>query len=456
VTEQGKGKRLFGTDGIRGVAGEFPLDGPTVVRIGRALSEALPSLARGPRVLIGRDTRESGTVLAEALGHGVAAAGGRAVSIGVVPTPAVALLTRVHGFDAGVVISASHNPYQDNGLKIFSGEGFKLPDEREREIEAHVLDREWAAADAPAEPGRLEHDEKLVGDYVAALRGALDPSVSLQGKSIHLDCANGAAYRIAVDLFEALGAKVVASGVEPDGRNINEGCGALYPKVLAGKVKEAGGDFGIAFDGDADRAILVDGAGRVLDGDFILYRSALELQRRGRLKGDCVVATVMSNLWLERSLEAHGIRMLRTGVGDKYVLEEMLRCGASLGGEQSGHVIYLDHATTGDGLLTALKVAEALALTDGDLAEWGSEVKRCPQVLLNVKITGRPDLTNHPVITPAIAEATEALADRGRVLVRYSGTENLARVMVEGEDATEIEAAAQRICAAIEGAIGVG
>ena len=448
-------KRLFGTDGIRGVAGEFPLDAVTVSRIGRSLAEALSAKARGARVLIGRDTRESGEVLTEALGRGIAAAGGRAVCVGVIPTPGVAHLTVAHGFDAGVVISASHNPYRDNGIKVFSSEGFKLADAQEAEVEAHVLDREWdPAGEGPIEPGRLEHDPTLVRGYVEALRAAIDPAVTLSGRTIHLDCANGAAYDIAGELFESLGANVITSGVEPNGRNINEGCGALHPDTVGKKVRETGADFGVAFDGDADRAMMVDRQGRVLDGDFILYRLARELQRRGKLKQDCVVATVMSNLWLERSLASVGVKMTRTDVGDKYVLEEMLRCGANLGGEQSGHVIFLDHATTGDGLLTALKMAEALARPGSDLTEWASEVERYPQVLRNIAITERPDLRSHPEIGPVMQEVEESLGERGRVLVRYSGTENLARVMVEGQDQEEIEQAVASICDVIERAIG--
>jgi len=368
----------------------------------------------------------------------------------------VAHLTRAHGFDAGVVISASHNPYRDNGIKVFSAEGFKLPDAQEAEIEEHVLDRDWATSDEPAEPGRLEHDTMLAEDYLVALRGTIDPAATLSGKVVHVDCANGAAFRMAVELFESLGAEVVAWGVHPDGRNINDRCGALYPELLATRVRAAGGDMGFAYDGDADRCILVDRNGVVLDGDFVLYRSALELQRRERLKGRCVVATVMSNLWLERSLASAGLELVRTSVGDKYVLEEMRRRGANLGGEQSGHVIFLDQATTGDGLLTSLKIAEAVALHGADLAAWGAEMKRYPQVLHNVKIRSRPVLETHPEIGPVMAEASSSLGDRGRILVRYSGTENLARVMVEGEDPDEIEAAARRICAAIEGSIGGG
>ncbi|MGD8376897.1 MAG: phosphoglucosamine mutase [Acidobacteriota bacterium] len=449
-------KRLFGTDGIRGVVGEFPLDGPTVSRIGRALARALPPRARGPRVVIGRDTRESGARLAEALGHGIAAAGGRAVCVGVVPTPGVANLTRTHGFEAGVVISASHNPYLDNGIKVFSAEGFKLPDAQEAAIEEHVLDRDWATEDGPAEPGRLEHDPNLVQDYVQSLRASVDPAVTLSGRKVHLDCANGAAYQIAGELFESLGAEVVSWGTDPNGRNINQDCGALYPHALADRVREDGADFGVAFDGDADRAILVDGRGRVLDGDFILYRAARELQRHGRLRQGCVVATVMSNLWLERSLEKIGVSLRRTDVGDKYVLEEMRRCGANLGGEQSGHIIFLDHSTTGDGLLTALKLAESLALHGARLEQWGDEVQRYPQVLRNLRITSRPDLASHPAIGPVIRAVDERLGERGRVLVRYSGTENLARVMVEGEDQAEIDAAADELCGAIQAAIGAG
>ena len=282
----------------------------------------------------------------------------------------------------------------------------------------------------------------------------MPPDFSLKGLRIHLDCAHGAAYGMAADLFRSLGAQVEAHGVHPDGRNIHLDCGALHPQKLAEAVRKDGADFGVAFDGDADRAILVDRKGRILDGDFVLYRSALDLHRRDKLRGDCVVATVMSNLWLERALGEHGIELRRAAVGDKYVLEEMLRCGAVLGGEQSGHIIFLDHATTGDGLLTALKMAENVVRNQGDLAAWNDAIRPCPQVLINVSVSSRPDLAAHPSVGPVIAGITRELGDRGRVLVRYSGTENLARVMVEGEEATEVDRAARRICAAIEEAIG--
>ncbi len=452
MTTQQK-KRLFGTDGIRGKAGSFPLDPATIQRVGRALAEHLKRRSPEPRILVGRDTRESGEALAEDLGRGIASVGGHAVCMGIAPTPAVAALTRAHGFDAGVVISASHNPYQDNGIKILSGEGFKLPDEEERRLEEQVLDGERPLVE-PKSGSCLEHQGELVGDYLEFLRGVIDPEISLKGWRIHLDCAHGAAHRMAVELFRSLGAIVEARGVSPDGRNINEGCGALHPQGLAQAVKADGADLGIAFDGDADRAVLVDRNGRILDGDFILYWSALDLQRRGLLRGDCVVATVMSNLWLERGLQEHGIELKRTGVGDKYVLEEMQRCGAVLGGEQSGHIIFLDDATTGDGLLTALKMSENLARNHGDLAAWNAAIEPCPQVLVNIRVSSTPELESHPSIAPVIRKVVEGLGDRGRVLVRYSGTEKLARVMVEGEDAAEIDQAARRISASIEDAIG--
>lgn len=446
-------KRLFGTDGIRGRAGEVPLDPATVCRVGSALVEILKQRTAQPRILLGRDTRESGKALSEDLGRGIAAAGGHAVCMGVAPTPAVAALTRARDFDAGVVLSASHNPYRDNGIKILSAEGFKLSDEEEARIESHVLDGSLPepAADSTS---KLEHHAELVDDYLAVLRSALPSDFSLQGLSIHLDCAHGAAYLMAADLFRSLGAQVQAHGVNPDGRNINLDCGALHPQKLAEAVREDGADFGVAFDGDADRAILVDRKGRILDGDFVLYRSALDLQSRDKLRGNCVVATVMSNLWLERALGEHGIELRRADVGDKYVLEEMLRCGAVLGGEQSGHIIFLEHATTGDGLLTALKMAENAVRNQGDLAVWNDEIRPCPQVLINVPVSSRPDLDVHASIGPVIAEVTRELGRRGRVLVRYSGTENVARVMVEGEEADEIDQAARRICSVIEEAIG--
>ena len=457
-------KRLFGTDGVRGVAGEFPLDPPTVARIGQALVDVLAAGDGPPRVLIGRDTRESGPAIEDALARGIESRGGRADRGGVLTTPAVACVTRAMGYDAGIVVSASHNPYRDNGIKVFSREGAKLPDTIEVQIERRVLEEPGAAAARPgsaaagaAPGGAATHPapETLRDCYLDWLRAALPAGTSFAGRRLVLDCANGAASDLAPRLFRALGAEVVAIHDTPDGRNINEGCGALYPAQLASEVTRHRAWLGLAFDGDADRCLPVDGDGRVLDGDYVLCLAARDLRARGRLLGDAVVGTVMTNLWLERSLRAEGIGLTRAPVGDKYVLEEMQRSGSVLGGEQSGHIIFLERATTGDGLLTGLMLMELLQRNAIDLAAWASTITPCPQILINVPVRERPPLDAHPVIGAAIRSEEAQLHGRGRVLVRYSGTEPKARIMVEGEPRAAIEASATRLRQVIEAAIGL-
>jgi phosphoglucosamine mutase len=463
-------KRLFGTDGIRGTAGRFPLDDGTVAGVGRALASSLaPGGDRSPRILVGRDTRESGPAIEEALVRGIEAAGGRAHPRGVLTTPAVATLTRLMGFDAGVVISASHNPHQDNGIKIFSGEGFKLPDALEAAIESLVLDGPAAASDGtfasptgPGAAGALSDAsplpetiaDDLPGRYVSALLAVLTPGTSFAGWRVVLDCAHGAATNLGPDLFRRAGAEVTPLNTAPDGRNINRECGPLHPESLSRAVKERGAHLGLAFDGDADRCLAVDRSGRVLDGDYILYLAARDMKSAGSLKRSTVVATVMSNLWLERALRKEGIGLRRAAVGDKYVLEEMRRGGYTLGGEQSGHIIFLDRATTGDGLLTGLMLLDLLQRSGIDLADWAGTIHPCPQILVNVPVRSKPPLESHPGIGPCIREEEERLRERGRVLVRYSGTEPKARIMVEGESRNDIEACAARLKNAIQGAIG--
>jgi phosphoglucosamine mutase len=459
-------RRLFGTDGIRGVAGEFPLDPATVEKIGRALALSLATAAgRPPCIVIGRDTRESGASIETDLIRGVEAEGGRADRAGVLTTPAVASVARLRGYDAGVVISASHNPYRDNGIKVFSGRGQKLPDTLEAAIEHRVLDARdvhddgshglaWrcdpAGAPPPAAtPGSLRQT------YVDWLMNAAGGQTTLHGARIVLDCANGAASSIAPEIFRRLQADTLTIAASPDGRNINEGCGALYPESLAAEVVRRGATLGLAFDGDADRCLAVDASGRVLDGDYILYLVASDLKRSGRLEGDMVVGTVMSNLWLERALHAEGIRILRAPVGDKYVLEEMQRGGVILGGEQSGHIIFLDRSTTGDGLLTGIVLADLVRRTGIDLASWAASVRPCPQVLINVPVRSRPPLESHPRIGAAIRDEEARLVGHGRLLVRYSGTEPKARIMVEGEPRAAVEECAARLRRIIQQEIGL-
>jgi phosphoglucosamine mutase len=463
-------KRLFGTDGIRGVAGRFPLDDATVVRIGRALTESLfAATGAAPRIVVGRDTRESGPEIEASLARGIAGAGGRVDLGGVLTTPAIACVTRLVGYDAGLVVSASHNPYRDNGIKVFSRTGEKLSDEMEAAIERSVLDEpgaHGAGAASPsgkvgASPGRgagagpaALDQAQLAERYLAWLLSTVAPDVSLRDTTIVLDCANGAASSLAPELFRRAGARVVAVHDRPDGRNINENCGALYPEKLAAEVRRQKARIGLAFDGDADRCLVVDADGRLLDGDYLLYLAATDLKAAGALRGDAVVGTVMSNLWLDRALRAEGIRLLRAPVGDKYVLEEMQRGGYVLGGEQSGHIIFLEKATTGDGLLTGLLFLDLLHRRGIDLCGWAAGIRPCPQVLVNVPVRTRPPLDSHPRIGPAIRDEEERLGDAGRLLVRYSGTEPKARIMVEGESLQAVEQVAARLKAIIQQEIG--
>ncbi len=446
-------RRLFGTDGMRGVAGEFPMDRRTAFALGVALGERLVAARAAPEVVLGMDTRESGPWLAAEVAGGLARAGVRVRFAGIVTTPGIAFLTRSHGFAAGVMISASHNPYQDNGIKVFGPSGYKLPDEEEALIEQRIFALlEGGFHPAPAE---LDVEAGLPEAYADYLASTLP--CTLEGLRIVLDCAHGAAAVLAPRLFERLGARVSVIGCAPDGRNINQDCGALHVERLRGRVLAEGADLGIAFDGDADRAIFVARDGRLVDGDAVLWMAGVWLHERGRLTGSAgptVVATVMSNLGLERAFAERGIRLVRTAVGDKYVLEEMLRCGAVLGGEQSGHVIFLEYATTGDGLLTALRVLEILRERGRSLHELAGELRLYPQLLVNVPVRERRPLEQIPAVAEAIRAAEQALGSEGRVFVRYSGTEPLVRVMVEGAEAERVRAEAARIAAAVKAALG--
>jgi phosphoglucosamine mutase len=442
---------LFGTDGVRGLAGEYPLDPPTVRRLGAALVRALPRAGAAPRLLIGRDTRESGSWIEAELAHGAAGEGAVPTSAGVVPTPAIAYLTRAGGYDAGVVISASHNPFEDNGIKVFSGAGEKFTERVERSVESIVADRSWDARGGTAAP--LEA-AALSGSYLEHLRAVLPDPLPFREFRLAVDCANGATTTVAPELFRSLGFDVVLLHAEPDGRNINLACGSTHPQSLARAVVERQCGMGVAFDGDGDRAIFVDEAGRIVDGDAVLLMCAAQLQREGRLKGNAVVATVMSNIGLELALRARGIGLFRCPVGDKYVMEEMLARGLSLGGEQSGHIIFSDYLFTGDGLCTALNVLRVMAMTSRPLGELAADFVGYPQVLLNVRVRDKADLAGVPAVTAAIARVESKLAGQGRLLVRYSGTEPLLRVMLEGQNADEIRAWAQEIVDVVRGELG--
>jgi phosphoglucosamine mutase len=445
-------KRLFGTDGIRGVAGEPPLDPASVRRFGAALGEVLSDrLGRGARVVLGRDTRESGPWLRDAVVAGLAARAGEAVDAGVVSTPGLAFAVKEGGFDAGVMLSASHNPYGDNGLKVFGASGTKLSDGQEQEIERRILD--VALPDPGASKVRAADDPALLARYVAFLESVV-PAGRFEGVRLVLDCAHGSAAGIAPLVFDQLGAEIACIGCAPDGRNINLDCGSLHLEALGAQMSGRGFDLGLAFDGDADRCLAVDGKGHAVDGDHILYLIARRLKRQGRLRADAVVATVMSNLWLEHLLGEQGIRLLRAPVGDKYVHERMLEEGAVLGGEQSGHVIFREVAEAGDGILTGLLLLDAVLEEGKPLDALLHGITPYPQVLLNVRVREKPDLRQHPVIGPAIGEVESAMDGHGRVLLRYSGTEPLARVMVEGKDAQTVRTHAERLVEVIRRELG--
>ena len=442
-------RELFGTDGIRGTAREYPLDGATMYALGEALAHRLKNGTR-PKVLMGMDTRESGPEIARALSAGIAAGGGEAVLIGVIPTPGAAYLCRTTDAAAAISISASHNPFEDNGVKIFGHDGMKLADAIEEQIEDEL--RALRRDDVEIPETALIEEADLIEEYERFLLSGMPPT-ALKGTKVVLDAGYGAAYRIAPEVFRRVGAEVVVIHDTPNGRNINEQSGALHPQRLAEVVVEQKADFGVAFDGDADRAIFADDSGKIRDGDEILYLWAKRLRVRGALQGDCVVTTVMSNFGFERQLRADGIELARAQVGDKYVLELMFERGAILGGEQSGHIIDRIVHTTGDGIHTAL-------VFGGILREMGEPFSKLrtfdpmPQLLLNQKVGSKPPLDSLPRYQAALANATKSLAGRGRILVRYSGTENLVRVMVEGEDETQIRAIAEELRDVLRDEIG--
>jgi phosphoglucosamine mutase len=443
-------KQFFGTDGIRGVPGTPPLDDDTLSRIGRALGQFLLEHDAHPRVLVGMDTRESGPHIAHQIAAGLAADGIAAISAGVLTTPGVAYLVRAKGFSAGVVISASHNPYHDNGVKFFAGTGMKFPDEVEARIEEEIL---RSPADRKTQHAALCVDSSLGHGYLDFLRSRAIPGANLAGMKLVLDCANGAASTLGPQLFRSLGAAVTAIHDRPDGRNINADCGSLHPGALRKVVLDTGASLGVAFDGDADRAMFVSSTGRMVDGDGVLLAAARYLKSAGQLKGARVVGTTMANLGLERALDAEGIALSRVPVGDRYVLEEMLRTGCNLGGEQSGHVIFLDDAKTGDGLLTALKIACLVAL-EGPLDALVSGLKIFPQAIVNVNVRSKPPLESLPGFTRELEAATQTLGNAGRIVVRYSGTEPKARVMVEAERQEDVTRWSEALASAIRAAIG--
>ncbi len=434
-------RKYFGTDGIRGLVGEFPITPDFVMKLGWAAGKVLAK--QGTRkVLIGKDTRISGYMLESALEAGLSAAGIKAVLLGPMPTPAVAYLTRAFRAEAGVVISASHNPYYDNGIKFFSQDGTKLPDEVELEIEAE-LDQPMSCVES-AKLGKASRIDDAPGRYIEYCKSSFPGELSLDGLKIVLDCAHGATYHIAPSVFRELGAEVIAMGCTPDGLNINAGVGSTEPEALVARVLAEQADLGIAFDGDGDRVMMVDQTGYLIDGDEIIYMIARDQRAQGKLSGG-VVGTLMSNLGLELALQELDVPFCRAKVGDRYVMEMLKERGWRLGGENSGHVIHLDHATTGDGIVAALQVLQAMMHQRCDLQTLRSGMRKFPQVLVNVRFTASQDPTLDADVLAEVARAESELAGRGRVLLRKSGTEPLIRVMVEGEDAALVNSLAQRI-----------
>jgi phosphoglucosamine mutase len=441
--------RLFGTDGIRGVANEAPLTPDLAYRVGRELVATL-LLERGVsrvRLVIGRDTRRSGPLLEAAMVAGILSAGADAFTVGVMPTPAIALLTKAVEADGGIVLSASHNPFQDNGIKLFSAEGTKFPDAWEREIEARFAGPDEAPRARRGDIGRMVAYDRAEAYYVGYVTRCFP--LDLSGMTVALDCAHGATYRVAPKVFRRLGARVVAIGTRPSGTNINAGFGALHPERLAKRVKAVGADVGFAFDGDGDRLISIDETGEVRDGDYALAVIGRHLASRERLKGNVLVTTVMANLGLDRSLGEAGIGVVKTQVGDRYVHEEMTKIGANVGGEQSGHLLFLDHAPSGDGILSALALLAVVQETRQPLSALSACMQKFPQVLVNVAVKRKPPLETVPRIGERIETYEREMAGAGRVLVRYSGTESLARVMIEGADGERIRAMADDLAALV-------
>ena len=443
--------KLFGTDGIRAVAGQFPLDYATVYTLGKGLVSLLREEGLEPRVVIGRDTRESGEWLEEALFLGIHSGHGEAVSAGVIPTSGISFLTLKHSFSAGIVISASHNPYQDNGIKIFSSQGIKIPDSWEKKIEELVKE---APENVEREKIKVTPQSSLGQDYIDFLKSRFSHVNFQKNIRIALDCSNGASSFFAHRIFSDLGFDAMVLNNIPDGKNINADCGSLYPQNLARKVVENKVDIGIAYDGDADRAIWVDEKGRVLNGDHTLFVLSRFMREKGHLKSDYVVATTMSNIGLEKALEKLDLKLFRAQVGDKYVLEQMMKLKANLGGEQSGHTIFLDDCQTGDGILTSLKILEAMAAHNIPLSRLVEDFEEYPQLLVNVRVAKKLDFNQFPEIMNTMEDIKNKLGDSGRLNVRYSGTEPVARIMIEGQDRSEIEDYTYKMAHIIEKHLG--
>lgn len=449
-------KRIFGTDGVRGRANHAPMDVETALALGRAAGKIFRTRQGKHRVVIGKDTRLSCYMFENALISGLCSMGVDTLMVGPLPTPGVAFITRAYRADAGIVISASHNPYYDNGIKFFSSEGYKLPDAWEHEMEALIAKNDFSDC-LPADPevGRNTKINDADGRYIEFVKATFPRRQSLKNVKIALDCANGAGYKVAPLVFKELDANVFAYGVNPNGLNINEGCGSLHPETVQKAVIDHHADVGIALDGDADRVIMVDENAQIVDGDTILAICARDLKKQGLLKNNKVVSTVMSNFGFIKAMQESGIEVIRSQVGDRYVIQDMLKYDANLGGEQSGHMIFLDHNTTGDGLVSALQVLRIMIETDSKLSDLASFVKRYPQAMVNVKVASKPPLESLHQVKHILEQVEKSLSDSGRVLVRYSGTENICRVMVEGPKQKQVQQMANSIANAVKEEIGV-
>jgi phosphoglucosamine mutase len=448
-------KKLFGTDGVRGVANVHPMTTELAMQLGRAAAYIFKNSHKRHRIVIGKDTRLSGYMIESALVAGICSMGVDVLQVGPLPTPGIAYITSSMRADAGVVISASHNPFQDNGIKFFFKDGFKLPDEMELKIE-DLLDSGRIDSLRPiaTEVGKAFRIDDAAGRYVVFLKSTFPKDLDLSGIKIVLDCANGAAYKVAPAVLEELGAEVIAIGVKPNGTNINAGCGSLHPEVMCELVKEHQANLGIALDGDADRVIFCDEFGKVVDGDQVMAICAIEMLKQKRLKKNTLVATVMSNMGLDIAMRKAGGKVIKTDVGDRYVVEEMRRGGYNLGGEQSGHMIFLDHNTTGDGLLSALQVLSIIRRTGRSLSDLADVMIPLPQVLVNVRVRERKDIMSFPDIASLVKRLEERVGENGRLLLRYSGTEPLLRIMLEGQDKYEITAWAKELAEAVEKKLG--
>ncbi len=446
--------KLFGTDGIRGVANTYPMTAEVALKVGMAIAYTCRKAGHTPRIVIGKDTRLSGYMIEDALVSGVCSMGADALVIGVMPTPGVAFLTQSMRADAGIVISASHNPYEDNGIKIFSKTGFKLPDEKEAEIEELILSEKLNELKSPSkELGKAYRIDDARGRYIVFIKNSFPSELSLEGMKIVLDCSNGATYKVAPEVFFELGAEVINLANTPDGRNINSGCGSQHPEKMAEEVIRRGAQAGFAFDGDGDRMIAVDEKGNVLSGDQMIAICAKAMKQQDKLKNNLVVTTVMSNLGFKIALKELDISHIEANVGDRYVLEEMLDKGAIIGGEDSGHIIFLEHHTTGDGIIAALQLARVMKEENRPLSGLGV-MQVFPQKLINITVKSKPDIETVPEIVSAIKLAEKALGEKGRVLVRYSGTQQMCRVMVEGPTKEETDKYCEMIAAVVRATIG--